>query len=354
MDNLIYKPMSEVDLQDDFFNPLRDNYEGFDEWFIRKASAGEFAYTYYSEEKLLDFLYLKQEEDTLEMDELTLPKAKRLKVGTFKIERRGTSRGERFMKKILDTAIQGDYPEVYVTMFDDTEELLHLRHFFEKYGFGEIGHISHSNGRKEVVLSRMMNDRTGNIISDYPYVDLTRSNKYVLSIHPIYHTKLFSDSMLNNESFDILKDVSETNSIYKIYICWMPDVENLRTGDHIIIYRTNDQRGAAYYRSVATSLCTVVEQKTNKAFSNVDEFVSYCNKYSVFNERELRKWFFGKTCYVIKLLYNIAFNKRVIRKDMIERVGIPADMYWGFFRLSNNQFIELLKLGMADERYFSY
>ena len=46
--------------------------------------------------------------------------------------------------------------------------------------------------------------------------------RYVLSINPEYHTKLFPDSILTNElKYDLIQDVSETNSIYKIYVCWM-------------------------------------------------------------------------------------------------------------------------------------
>lgn len=351
MDNLIWKSMSEINLKDKFFDQLRNNYNHFNEWFKKKADADEKVLTYYKGDNLLDFLYLKKEEEPLEMEEQTLPKTKRLKVGTFKIERRGTNRGERFMKKILDIAVQREYSEVYVTMFDDTEDLLHLRHFFEKYGFKEVGHKAHSNKRKEVVLLREMSKPTKNIIQDFPLVNLSNGKKYVLSIYPTFHTKLFSDSILNKESINIIQDVSETNSIYKIYICWIHDVGSLQRGDNLIIYRTNDGFGPAYYRSVATSLCTVVETRSNRDFGNVESFITYCNKYSVFEEDALRRWFYGKTCYVIKMLYNIAFSNKVIRKDMIEKVGIPTDMYWGFYRITDDQCEELLKLGNVNERY---
>ena len=45
-------------------------------------------------------------------------------------------------------------------------------------------------------------------------------------------------------------------------------------------------------------------------------------KYSVFNETELRYWYNKKSNFtVIKMLYNFAFKKRVIMRDLIEKVG---------------------------------
>ena len=353
MDNLYIKPFSEIDLQSSFFDSLRNNYEGFDDWFRKKAISGDCALVYYIDNVLKDFLYLKEEDEDIVLEDKTLPASRRLKVGTFKIERRGTNRGERFMKRILDVAIQGNYDEVYVTMFDDTDELLHLRHFFEKYGFSEVGRKTHPNGRSEAVLLRDMTHFKNNIISDYPFVNKTQGNKYLLSIYPVYHTKLFPDSILKNERYDILQDVSPTNSINKIYICWMKDTTQLKSGDKVIIYRTSDKQGAAEYRSVTTSVCTINEIKTIRDFSNEDEFVKYSNRYSIFLEKDLRLWYKTKPNFiVINMLYNLAFNKKVIRKDIIEKVGIPRDAYFGFLQLSDSQFEQITQLGEADGRYF--
>ena len=352
MDNLQVTSFANINLKDPFFDSLRANYDGFDDWFNKKASSGAKALVYYNDAALLDFLYVKEENEALQLDGVTLPPKKRLKVGTFKIERRGTNRGERFMKRILDIAIIHYFPEVYVTMFDDTDELMHLRQFFERYGFVEVGRKSHANGRSESVLLRDMTSHVGDMVKDYPFVDRTQGNKYLLAIKPEYHTKLFPDSILRTEHYEILQDVSPTNSINKIYICWMKGVDQLRSGDKLIIYRTSDGVGAAKYRSVVTSVCSVLELKTIRDFANIDEFVQYTNRYSIFNETELRKWYHSKPHFVvIKVLYNLAFKKKVIRKELIEQVGLPADAYWGFMPLTETQFNDILNLGDADGRY---
>ena len=344
---------SDIDLNDSFFDSLRASYPEFNEWYNKKAAAGATAYCYYVDNELKDFLYLKIEEE--ELSDLTpvLPVKRRLKVGTFKVdnEDRHTTRGERFMKKIMDKAIAADVDEIYVTMFP-TEELQGLIRMFEKFGFSHIADKPHEGGNAEYVLIKDMTTHVDDFKLDYPFVKKASSNKYVLSIVPEFHTHLFPDSILKNEKkYDLIQDVSETNSIYKIYLCWMQDTRNLKAGDKLIIYRTSDEEGKAYYRSVCTSVCTVCEVKTYRDFENEEEFIKYTNRYSVFKEHELRRWYKNKNYFiVIKMVYNIAFTKKVINMVMKEQVGLNPK-YWGFFKLTDAQFDKLLELGEIDERY---
>ena len=344
---------SDIDLNDSFFDSLRASYTEFNEWYNKKAAAGATAYCYYVDNELKDFLYLKIEEE--ELSDLTpaLPAKKRLKVGTFKVDNdnRHTTRGERFMKKIMDMAIAEDVDEIYVTMFP-TEELQGLIRMFEKFGFSHIADKPHEGGNAEYVLIKDMTTHVDDFKLDYPFVKKTSSNKYVLSIVPEFHTHLFPDSILKNEKkYDLIQDVSETNSIYKIYLCWMQGTRNLKAGDKLIIYRTSDEKGKAYYRSVCTSVCTVCEVKTYRDFENEEEFIKYTNRYSVFKEHELRRWYKYKNNFiVIKMVYNIAFTKKVINMVMKEQVGLNPK-YWGFFKLTDAQFDKLLELGEIDERY---
>lgn len=347
---------SDINLENPFFDSLRASYPEFDKWYLKKAVTGATAYCYYIDGVLKDFLYLKIEEEAL-ADDITpvLPAKRRLKVGTFKVdnEDRHTTRGERFMKKIMDKAVAEDVDEIYVTMFP-TEELEKLIVMFEKFGFSHVADKKHEDGRSEYVLVKDMRTQVNDLLLDYPFVKKADSDKYVLSINPEYHTKLFPDSILKNEQkYDLIQDVSETNSIYKIYICWMRDVKALMPGDKLVIYRTSDNKGPAAYRSVCTSVCTVCEVRTFGDFSNEDAFVKYTNRYSVFSEEELRGWYKAKSHFtVIKMVYNIAFTKKVINKVMKEQVGLCPN-YWGFFKLTDAQFDKLLELGAIDERYIT-
>jgi hypothetical protein len=106
----------EVDISDDFFDSFREDYIGFDKWFARKCD--EEAYVCINEGNILGFLYIKIEDEHKAYKDIepSFNLAKRLKVGTFKVESTGFRLGERFIKIILDNAIQYNVDEVYVTM----------------------------------------------------------------------------------------------------------------------------------------------------------------------------------------------------------------------------------------------
>lgn len=348
----IYK-FADLNLRDSFFDSLRASYPEFDDWFNKKASAGATAYASIGDDGMIkDFLYLKIETEAVTDVQPILPAKKRLKVGTFKLLPRRTRRGERFMKKIMDCAIAENVDEVYVTIFPKPE-LMYLIQSFERYGFEHIADKDHGSNGKEYVLVKDMHTSKGEIVKDYPFVQMKDVHKWLLAIYPKYHTKLFPDSILKTENpYDVVTDITPTNSIHKIYICWMEGVADLKKGDLVLIYRTSDGLGPAGYRSVVSSICTVDEVKTIKDFASEDEFVKY-NQYSVFGESELREWYRKyPNFYVIKMLYNVAFSKKVIRKVLIENVGLDADARWGFMPISDEQFNSIIKLGEADERYF--
>lgn len=336
---------NEINLQDPFFKSLIEDYPEFPEWFKRKGQSGADAYVQYKDNATLQaFLYMKDESDEVLTDVVpNRPSCRRLKVGTFKIDAHNTKLGERFVKKILDKGIVENYDEIYVTIFPKHRVLIDL---LTRYGFQNEG----TKG-EEIVLVKDLKNLSGDILKDYPLVDITKSRKFLLAIYPKYHTRLFPDSILRNENkYELIKDVNYTNSIHKIYLCFMPGTANLRKGDLLVIYRTNDYLGPAKYRSVVTSVCQVEEVKIKRDFANVTEFISYTNKYSIFDNGELTNWFSTKKeLVVIKMTYNIALTKRVTRQYLLDEVGISPNIYWGFFQLNDAQFNSIISKGEINE-----
>lgn len=91
---------SAINLNDSFFDSLKESYTEFNNWFNRKAEEGATAYVQSdSTNNIVGFLYLKIERGTLDDVEPTRPNKRRLKVGTFKVNPHGTRFGERFVKK---------------------------------------------------------------------------------------------------------------------------------------------------------------------------------------------------------------------------------------------------------------
>lgn len=344
-DRLDLVSFSSINLNDPFFDSLKEDYKGFSDWFNRKAEKSETAFVLMDEGGYIQaFLYTKIEEGIVEDVSPILPSAKRLKVGTFKVDAHNTKLGERYIKRIADVAITERVKEIYLTIFPKHEALIKM---LKKYGFIQKGQKG-----DELVLVKSLVDTTGDLLKDYPLIPIRGNKKYSLAIYPEFHTCMFPDSILHNERkerYELIKDVSHTNSIHKIYVSYMIGLDNLKPGDLLAIYRTSDGKGNAEYRSVVTSICRVEEVKTRNDFSSVEEYIGYANAYSIFDEKDLAKLFDKRNLVIIKMTYNAALTRRVIRKDLIEKVGISRDAYAGFIELTDNQFEKILKLGNVDE-----
>lgn len=334
-----------VDLGDPFFDSLKAAYGEFPAWFSKKAEEP----VYVSEGAggvLQGFLYLKKESGVVADVEPPLPPAERLKVGTLKIVAHGSKLGERFIKKVFDNAIAKDVEEIYVTVFEEHAGLIRL---LKRYGFYEHSTKTTPNG-VELVFVRSLKNPTGDIRRDYPLIHKSGRKKYLLAIYPQYHTRLFPDSILDNENPSIVKDLSHTNSIHKVYITFT-HVGKLRSGDIVVIYRCTDGKAPAKYRSVTTSICVVEEVRPRKDFATLSDFVKYARPHSVFTREELEAdwWNSGKHFYVIRMMYNAAFGKRTTRGNLLERLGKSPRTYINFFPLTDAEFDAVIEMGKINE-----
>lgn len=351
MDNLKIQKFAEVNFSDPFFDSLKRDYaHGFVDWWNKKVKTQDSAFVLYNgNSSLIDgFMYLKLEN---KIDDINPPliNGLYLKIGTFKFNPAGTLRGQRFIKKIFDTAIENNVAGIYVTVFEKHDYLIRL---FERFGFSLYGTKNSNNGIELVLLK--IRTHTCNLEKDYPYINI-KTNKYLLAIYPQFHTRLFPDSILKTESSSIIHDVSHSNSIHKVYISKIQKLGNLKKGDIIVIYRTSEKDKIAYYSSVITSICVVEEVKTVSSFSNKKEFIDYCSKYSIFTLDELNEAYDEncyKTrfpCYVIKFTYNIALPHRINRATLINDVALDSEDRWSCLKLSDDQFDKILKLGEINE-----
>ena len=342
-DVIEYVKFSTLNVQDPFFSTLVEDYAGFEEWFEKKSRQDEKAYIF-KENSLRGFLYLKEE---IEADNDINPKfekKRRLKIGTFKIEAHGTVLGERFIGLILKQMIEDNHEECYVTIFDKQKPLIQL---FEKFGFTLWG--SKKNGELVYTKSLEINNDT---YKDFPRIQTQNKNKFLLSIYPEYHTKLFPYSKLQTERTHKIEDLSFTNTIQKIYLAGMKGMEIIKPGDLIVIYRTAERGKSAEWSAVATSVCTVLETRNIREFNEREDFLKYCGKGTIFSEGELNQfWTTKKYPHIIKMLYNISLPKRIVRHDLIEQEVFGRKDYVGFLPLTNARFEKIIELGEVNESF---
>jgi L-amino acid N-acyltransferase YncA len=345
--SLSYVRFEQVNLADPFFDSLKEDYAEFEEWFARKAL--NMAYLSVNAQGKIDgFLYLKVEDEEHPDIVPPLPAKHRLKVGTFKIDAHGTKLGDRFVKKLFDQAMNSEVEEAYVTIFEKHAGLIKL---LSRYGFKKWGTKTGCNGT-ELVLVRDMAWEGTNLHENYPLVRASVGDKYLLALYPEWHTRLLPDSKLIGEGPDVVNDISSTNSIQKIYLAGRSGAQNLKHGDVLVIYRTNDGQGPAYYRSVATSVCVVDKVEMISEYSTEAAFLEYCMPFSVFTEQELKDLYKSKRYpVIITFTYNISFPKRATRKVLIEEVGIDRNARWTCLQLTDQQFLAVIAKGLVNENF---
>lgn len=259
-----------IDLNDTFFDSLKEDYVGFDKWFIKKYDEEAYITINSNNGMLLSFLYLKVEDENENYSNINpqfSPKL-RLKIGTFKVISNGFRLGERFVKIVFDNALKNHVQEIYVTIYDKRPEQRRLIDLLEQWGFVLWG----TKGEGELVYVRDFSQKFDieNLKACFPYISKGK-NVYVVPIYPEYHTELLPDSILNTESpEEFIEDFPHRNCINKVYVSRaMEPYPNI--GDILVFYRTG-----GYYKSVVTTIGEVLEVKSD--FLNENDFILYCRK----------------------------------------------------------------------------
>lgn len=339
-------PFSEVNLDDPFFDSLKYSYLGFDEWFSRKATGGESAYfAFDSHNNLIAMLYLKEESG---LEEGVAPRMDfpRLKIGTFKVDfDHHTGIGKRLLAIALREFAKSRQNFLYVTMHDN-ENTSSLAKLLYKYGFSFWG-----SKDQETVLYKTRPCSDDDTFSRYPFVSRSLGNCWILSIRPEYHKKLFGDVHLTSESGQPKIDERCLNSIEKIYLSGSQSAADMVEGDKVIIYRTTDYEGPAHYRSVVTSVCTVVKVVNLNFFRDEEDFLKKVRGKTVFTLEELRCfWQTKRYPWLICLLFNFPLERYPNRKQLLD-CGFIDDGRLVCERTSQDAMDGIMALGNADESF---
>lgn len=303
-----------VNLKSEFFNSFRRDYKEFDNWF-RKKSNDEAYICKDDKDNIQGFLYLKIEGKNENYDNIQpkfLPK-KRLKIGTFKVISTGFRLGERFIKIIFDNAIKQNVDEIYITLFDNRQELTALADLLQKWGFVRYGNKTTDNGIELVLVKPMKSyDVSLSVKANFPNV-LYDKKKFLLPIRSEFHTRLLPDSKLRNENeINFMGKDAHKYALQKVYISWTYET-NINSGDIILFYRMGEENTYKKYSSVLTTLGIVDSFISD--FKNKDDYLNNCQNRTVFTQEEL-EYFWNKYQDNIKIL------KFIFLKSLTERLTL--------------------------------
>ncbi len=351
-----WKPFSEINLADQFFNTLKTDYPGnahsreFCEWFRAKALANEKALVYLDDSGIGAFVSLKQEAERIEMkDGSFLPALERTKIRTIKIDHRnqGQRLGEGALGLILWYWQKTRRDQIYVTVFDKHEGLINL---LLKFGFGKIGYNLNEEG---VYLKDRRELDYSDPYKSFPFINPEFNKAGYVIIRDYYHDTMFPYSELKNTLQESV-NLSVANGICKIYVgtaFTMP----YEIGEPVFIYRQDTQdRPGKRYRSCLTSYCVITDIIRPKISGQVqmgfDDLLRRIGNKSVYNETELHNQYQNSAnMNVYEMLYFGYFGEgHNINMDWLDQNGYWPSCYPANGILSRNQFKEILSEANVD------
>ena len=123
--------LKDIDINDPFFDSLKEDYQNFSTWFNKKQQENKKVYVTYNNDKLTSFLLLKLE-DEKEIYEFNFSPKKRLKISTFKVDETNRGIGTKFIEIINKEREKNNIEETYFTIYPKYKKLIK---FMEKNGF---------------------------------------------------------------------------------------------------------------------------------------------------------------------------------------------------------------------------
>jgi hypothetical protein len=275
-----------LDIHDDFFDSLRQDYDGFDDWFQEKCQRGHRdCFVIRNESKIAGLCIYKNEEPSYEM------KGKIVKICTFKLKYSGTKQGELLLRQLFKMCYDSNVDWLYVTAFESN----YICQFFEDFGFECYREKKEDTG--ELIYRRRMvptlNDRN-NLLAlpfhkrfGYRYF-IPSEKAFLVPTKENFYNRLFPETEI--KGFDLFADKEPcSNAIRKAYIC-NSNSRLIEPGNILFFYRTHSDK--------KIECCGIVEQTLHS--SKVDEILPLVGKRSVFSKFEIENFCTkGRDCFLI-------------------------------------------------------
>lgn len=270
---VIYKEKCyNLNVHDEFFDSLRRDYNGFDNWFKRKCQLEHRdCFLIRNESKIAGLCIYKNETPSYEMT------GKVLKICTFKLTYSGTKHGELLLRQLFKLCYDSDVDWLYVTAYEQN----YICQFFEDFGFERYREKKSDTG--ELIYRRKMKPSSADSClsaldfhKKYGYRYFKSSEKaFLVPTMETFYSRLFPET--EESGFNLFADKSPcSNAIRKAYIC-KSNTKKIVPGDILFFYRTHFDK--------KIECCGIVEQTLRS--SNPDELLPLVGKRSVFSRSEI-------------------------------------------------------------------
>lgn len=313
--------LHQIGVEQPFFDSLRSDYDGFNNWYRDKALDRRKAWCVREKETVYAICIYKREQSPVITDSGRRLTGEALKLCTFKVgeEVRGRKLGERLLYCAFRYAAMENIPHIYTHIFGEQHEM--LVSLCEDYGFQVAGRYK---SRDETYLKEMSPPESSDCEHDpltyavkyYPnYLDHCAVAKFIVPIRPQYHDDLFADTSFIAESLyahDSSQYSSESNTIKKAYICHS-NTTQIRRGDLLLFYRTRDRKNIE---------CVGVVEQTYRG-KDINRVLPMVSKRTVYTKNEIEQWLRRETLII---LFRFLRNFHPVSREMLYRADIKGQI----------------------------
>lgn len=342
-------PFGDVSVSDGFFDSLREDYPRFDEWFAKKSAAGDEALVHRDDEGIGAFVYLKEEDEAVELADGHLPSLPRLKIGTLKVA--ALAQGERLGEGAIGLALwrwrKLGRAQVYITVFEKHASLVGM---LRKFGFSKVG--AKANGESVYLKDRSRLD-FGDPYRCFPFIGSSFEAANLLVVNDDYHDQLFPYSELAGE-FQESFQTAAANGVTKVYIGAAASMA-VTPGHPLLVYRRHSpddgQRG---FKSVVTSFCMTTDvmavKRGGRELLSFEDYLSRVKNKSVFSDAELANWYRGNpNLTVVEMVYLGYFGSgHNVNWRWLKDNGFWGEHHPNQLSYTPAQFTSILKQGDVD------
>jgi hypothetical protein len=322
-------------LNEPFFDSLREGYDGFNEWFRKKARENRRAWTYSDESENLTALciYTIQTDEEINDDGKIL-QGKSLKLCTFKVaeEARGKKIGELFLKASFKYATENSCEFIFIHANSVKHDFL-IR-LLEDFGFKAQGDY-----KGDLVLVKMHPITPPQIKNLDPleytklYFPHFRSDpeiqKFIVPIKPIFHAILLPDfKTQQGQLFNNSNNIG--NAIKLAYLCHS-QTKSIQPGDILLFYRTEDEK-------VLTSIAVVDKFEV---LADASKIASLVSRRTVYSQSEIETMATKETRVILFRL--IRHLKYPIPYSNLQSKCLIQGPFQSIRKISDDQFKKILQ-----------
>lgn len=332
------------ELKSEFFNSLRANYQGFDDWFIKSAQKNRQCYQFKSDSKIGAILIYKEENATEHRIKNLHENV--LKMCTFKVAETafGNKLGELFLSKMFALCIEKKLKFLYLTVFEGQHQLIEL---LEGFGFNKEK-FTNSEGKEELRLIKCLdkaNLELGTEINsktNHPfYDDGPEIEKYVIPIQDRFYRTLFKDGNYRQDQlFDNTVNEIQGNTITKAYIC-ASSRKRMQKGAILLFYASGTHQ-LIEPLGILESIQRVSDFKELKLF---------VNKRTVFTDLDLERMLDERKELTVVLFRHVYYLRNPVSFKWINQLKSFANKFTTITSLKEEDYQFLKKKKYFNERY---